>query len=125
MNGVGYRTVARATSTNFIDWTEPVEMDFGDTPREQLYTSQTHPYFRAPHIYISLPMRFFPGRQVLTDEQAKALDVVGKYKGDCADVVFMTSRGGDSYDMDIHGRVFIRPGLESRKLGLPRRHGPS
>lgn len=26
-------------------------------PSEQLYTSQVQPYFRAPHIYISLPGR--------------------------------------------------------------------
>jgi hypothetical protein len=50
-------------------------MTFGDTPIEHLYTNQTQPYFRAPHIYIALPMRFLPGRQVLTDEQARRLGV--------------------------------------------------
>ena len=61
----GFRTISRATSTNFLDWSAPVEMSFGDTPREHLYTSQTHPYFRAPHIYVATPMRFLPGRKAL------------------------------------------------------------
>jgi hypothetical protein len=43
-----YRTISRTTSRDFIHWTDPVEMDFGDTPPEHLYTNQTSPYFRAP-----------------------------------------------------------------------------
>ena len=109
VGSASYRTITRTTSEDFLTWSEPVEMDFGDTPREQLYTNQTHPYFRAPHIYLSLPMRFFPGRQVLTEEQAASLDVIGHYKGDCADVVFMSSRGGKRYDRTFM-EGFIRPG---------------
>jgi len=105
----GYRTVSRATSTNFLDWSHPVEMQFGDTPHEHLYTSQTHPYFRAPHIYVALPMRFLPGRKVLTDEQARSLGVNPGYGSDCAEAVFMTSRGGNQYDLTFM-EGFIRPG---------------
>jgi hypothetical protein len=66
----GYRTISRATSPDLVHWSGPAEMSFGDTPREHLYTSQTHPYFRAPHVYLATPMRFMPGRKVLTSEQA-------------------------------------------------------
>ncbi|MEY5011084.1 MAG: hypothetical protein RLZZ253_2223, partial [Verrucomicrobiota bacterium] len=31
-------------------------------PGEHLYTNHTHPYVRAPHIYLALPTRFVPGR---------------------------------------------------------------
>ena len=107
----GFRTVSRSTSTNFIDWSEPAEMSFGDTPREHLYTSQTHPYFRAPHLYVAVPMRFLPGRKVLTDEQARQLGVDPGYASDCAEAVFMTSRGGLRYTRTfLEG--FIRPGLD-------------
>jgi hypothetical protein len=107
----GFRTVSRATSTNFLDWSEPAEMSFGDTPREHLYTSQTHPYFRAPHLYVALPMRFLPGRKVLTDEQAQRLGVDPGYASDCAEAVLMTSRGGLRYTRTfLEG--FIRPGLD-------------
>ena len=114
----GHRTISRSTSDDFIHWSEKVEMDFGDTPAEQLYTNQTTPYFRAPHIYLSFPMRFMPGRKVLSDEQAKALAVHnGKeqnhtdYSNDCAEVAFMTSRGGTRYNRTFM-EGFIRPGLD-------------
>jgi hypothetical protein len=107
----GFRTVSRATSPDFVRWSEPVPMTFGDTPLEHLYTSQTHPYFRAPHIYISLPMRFLPGRKVLTDDQARALGVDPGYGSDCAEAVFMTSRGGQHYTRRFM-EGFIRPGLD-------------
>ena len=105
-----YRTVSRTTSVDFILWTDPVKMDFGDTPIEQLYTNQTAPYFRAPHIYVAIAARFMPKRQVLTDEQATRLNVDPKYYKDCSDAVFMTSRGGNRYDRTFM-EGFIRPGI--------------
>ena len=106
----GVRTVSRATSKNFINWSDPIEMDFGDTPREHLYTNQTHPYFRAPHIYIAIAARFMPKRQVLTEDQAIQLNVNPKYFEDCSDVVFMTSRGGSHYTRTFM-EAFIKPGI--------------
>ncbi len=105
-----YRTVSRTTSEDFIHWDEPVEMDFGDTPREHLYTNQTSPYFRAPHIYISVAARFMPHRQVLTEDQALELNVNPKYFKDCSDAIFMTTRGGNKYDRTFM-EGFIRPGI--------------
>ena len=107
----GFRTVSRATSKDFRVWSAPARMEFGDTPLEHLYTNQTIPYFRAPHIYLAFPMRFFPGRKVLTDDQAKTLGVDPGYAGDCADAVFMTSRGGNRYDRTFM-EGFIRPGTD-------------
>jgi len=114
----GYRTISRTTSPDFIHWTKPAPMHFGDTPMEHLYTNQTQPYFRAPQIYIALPMRFMPGRRVLTASQAKSLGVFVKpghpgqgYASDCADTVFMTSRGGMNYDRTFM-EAYIRPGAD-------------
>lgn len=106
----GYRSVSRCTSADFIHWTDPVPMAFGDTPPEHLYTQQTSPYFRAPHIYVAIGGRFMPGRQVLTEEQAKTLKVNPKYFSDCSDAFFMTSRGGNRYDRTFM-EAFIRPGI--------------
>jgi hypothetical protein len=106
----GYRTVGRTTSKDFINWTEPVKMTFGDTPMEHLYTQQTSPYFRAPHIYVAIGGRFMPGRQVLTEEQANSFNVNPGYFKDCSDAVFMTSRGGDTYERTFM-EAFIRPGI--------------
>lgn len=106
----GFRTISRTTSKDFLRWTEPVGMSFGDTPREHLYTNQTHPYFRAPHIYIAIAARFLPGRQVLSEEQARQLNVNPSYFKDCSDAVLMTSRGGNVYDRSFM-EAFIRPGI--------------
>jgi hypothetical protein len=55
-------------------------------------------------------MRFLPGHQVLTDEQSHALKGNPGYPSDCAEVGFMTSRGGTRYTRSfLEG--FIRPGL--------------
>jgi len=106
----GVRSIARTTSKDFLTWTEPEPMTFGDAPMEHLYTNQTQPYFRAPHIYIATPARFFPGRRVLTAEQAKSVGVEPRYAADCSDNVLMTSRGGARYDRTFL-EAFIRPGL--------------
>lgn len=106
----GFRSVSRTTSEDFVHWTKAEQMNFGNRPLEHIYTNQTHPYFRAPHIYLSIAARFMPNRQVLTDEQAKQLDVNPKYFKDCSDAVFMTSRGGNLYDRTFMSS-FIRPGI--------------
>jgi hypothetical protein len=85
-------------------------MSFGEAPPEHLYTNQTHPYFRAPHLYLGIAARFMPGRQVLTDEQAKEINVDPGYFKDCSDNVLLTSRGGNRYDRTFM-EAFIRPGL--------------
>jgi hypothetical protein len=107
----GFRTVSRCRSRDFLSWSAPVPMRFGNTPTEHLYTNQTHPYFRAPHIYVAIPMRFMPGRRALTKAQAQQLGVHAKYGGDCADAVLMTSRGGPVYDRTFM-EGFIRPGTD-------------
>ena len=106
----GIRTVARTTSTDFVHWTAPVAMTFGDTPMEELYTNQTSSYFRAPHIYIAIGGRFMPNRQVLSEEQARALNVNPAYFKDCSDAFLMSSRGGNVYDRTFM-ESFIRPGI--------------
>ncbi|MGV8090513.1 MAG: hypothetical protein AB2L24_01425 [Mangrovibacterium sp.] len=106
----GFRSVSRTTSADFIHWTDPVAMTFGNTPLEHLYTQQTSPYFRAPHIYIAIGGRLMPGRQVLTEEQAKKLNVNPAYFKDCSDAYLMSSRGGSVYDRTFM-EAFIRPGI--------------
>ncbi len=104
------RWVARATSADFLNWTEPAEMSFGDAPPEHLYTNQTSPYFRAPHLYVSIAARFFPGRQVLNETEARAIRVDPGYFKDCSDAVLFSTRGGNLYDRTFL-EAFLRPGV--------------
>jgi hypothetical protein len=118
----GLRRIARSTSSDFRQWTPAVLMqqvhDDGESgpqpaPAEHLYTNQTSPYFRAPHIYVATAARFFEGRQVVTAEQAKSLNINPQYYQDTSDSVFMTSRGGNVYDRTfLEGH--IKPGIGLR-----------
>ncbi|SDC47405.1 glycoside hydrolase family protein [Niabella drilacis] len=109
-----FRSVSRTTSADFINWTTPEPMQFGDVPLDHLYTQQTGAYYRAPHIYVAIGARFMPGRQVVSDEQAAALKVNPAYYKDCSDAVLMTTRGGNEYHREFL-ESFIRPdiGLEN------------
>ncbi len=107
----GFRTISRSTSKDFVTWTEPTPMTFGDTPMEHLYTNNTQPYFRAPHILISMPFRFWPSRQIFSDEQQAAWGVSSAQAKGLTDAVFMTSRGGNRYDRTFM-ESFIRPGTD-------------
>ncbi len=126
----GYRTISRSVSKDFVTWSEPKQMSFGDAPTEQVYTIGAHPYFRAPHLIIALPFRFNPGKNVLTVEEAQAFGLVslpgektgglhgtplgklgaGHALGGLSDAVLMSSRGGYAFDRTFM-ESFIRPGL--------------
>ena len=106
----GIRTVSRSTSRDFREWTTPQRMSFRDGELEQIYTNQTHPYFRAPEVYVAVAARFMPDRQVLREEDAANLGVDPNYFKDCSDAVLMTSRGGNVYDRTFR-EAFIRPGI--------------
>ncbi|MBN1346722.1 MAG: hypothetical protein JXQ73_28790 [Phycisphaerae bacterium] len=111
----GVRWISRATSKDFIHWTSPRAMKAGDTPPEHLYTNQTAPYFRAPHIYIATAARFMQARRVLTDAQLTQLGIDLKYwlKDDTSEVVLLSSRGGLDYARTFM-EAFVRPGIGLR-----------
>ena len=118
----GVRKIARSVSADFLTWSERELMDLGDTADEHLYVNQTTPYFRAPHIYISLPARFMSERKILSDEEGERYGYGHHYtKGvgywqDCAETLLMTSRGGTVYDRTFM-QGFVRPGLDRRNWG--------
>ena len=105
----GVRSLVRATSADFLNWSPFSPVDFGDAPVEHLYTNQIHPYFRAPQIYVGIAARFMPGRQVLTAEEAKETGVHPEYFKDTADSVLLTSRGGNTVSRHFRNAI-LRPG---------------
>jgi hypothetical protein len=94
---------------DLLTWSEPVAMAFGDTPMEQLYTNGTKPYFRAPHIYVGLAKRFFPEKAAFAKDKAQAMVHDPNHGSSSSDSVFMTTRGGGSYERTFM-EAFIRPG---------------
>ncbi len=98
----GVRTIKRCVSQDFIHWSRPVQVDFGDTPLEQLYTNAATSYFRAPHLYLAFSRRMVFSRKVLADSPL----------GGISDQIFMTSRdGGMSWDRRFM-EAFLRQGPE-------------
>ena len=93
----GLRSVSRSTSEDFLNWTEPKPLN-PNFSGEHIYTTLTHPYFRAPHIYVALPTRFHPER------------------GSSTDILFMSARGDVPYDRTFR-EAFIRPGLDPARWG--------
>jgi len=106
-------TIARSTSKDFIHWTEPIAMTFGNTPMENLYTNATQSYFRAPQIMVSMPFRFSPDSRILTDDEMKKNGIAKSMWQGVSDAVLMTSRGGNKYDRKFM-ESFARPGLDER-----------
>lgn len=92
------RSITRAVSDDFLTWTDHVDTN-PNLPGEHLYTSNTHPYFRAPHIYLALPTRFMPDRECSTD------------------VLFMAARAGSTTYDRLFTHAFIRPGLDPARWG--------
>ncbi len=92
------RTISRMTSEDFLHWGDPAPMN-PNLPGEHLYTSNTHPYFRAPHIYVCIPTRFMPDR------------------GESTDILFMATRAGSTRFERLFTHSFIRPGLDPSRWG--------
>ena len=107
------RAMMRATSDDFRHWTPGVLMDYRThgrpAPVEEFYINQTHPYFRAPHIYVALPARFMKQRRAITAEEADAACTYKTQRDGCSDACFMTTRPGNAwYDRNFM-EAFVKP----------------
>jgi hypothetical protein len=97
----GVRTIKRSASDDFITWSDPEWLDFGDTPLEHFYTNATTSYFRAPHIYLAFPKRFVPERKAVPEHASPGV----------SDGVIMSSRDGLHWDRQFM-EAFLRPGRD-------------
>lgn len=93
----GKRDIKTCTSKDFLSWTKPVWLDYGDAPREHLYTNAVRPYYRAPQIFIGFPTRYEPDR------------------GSAVEPLFMTSRDGLTFRR--WGEAIIRAGRNRARWG--------
>lgn len=107
-SGARIRSIKRVTSPDFVNWTEPVWLNFGDTPLEHFYVNAITPYFREPSYYLGFPMRFVPERKTIGPDQLKVDGV--------SDAVFISSRDGLNFDRTFM-EAFIRPGPDALNWG--------
>lgn len=110
MTQQGKRSISRCTSADFLQWTKPQLLDFGGTPIEHFYTNAITPYFRAPHLYIGLPMRFVP------PSERNHVGAERRETDGLSDAVFMASRDGLRWSRTFL-EAFIRPGADPLNWG--------
>jgi len=97
----GFRDIMTCTSPDFVNWTEPVYLDYGAAPWEHLYTNAITPYFRAPHIYLGFPNRLMVQRQKIATAPGGA---------GVNDALLMSSR--DMIHFERWPEAFIYPSLD-------------
>ena len=99
----GRRDIMTCTSTDFVNWTEPVWLEYPGAAKRHLYTNQITAYYRAPHIFMGFPKRFVPSRKA----------VKAACPGGISDGGFMTSRDGLKFH--LWDEALIRPGLQRER----------
>ncbi len=111
----GLRDIKTATSQDFLTWTEPQWLTYPQAPKEQLYTNQILPYYRAPHIFIGLPTRYvdrgwnasIKAAPELTEREQRA-EASRRYGTAVTEGLLMSSRDGQTFHR--WGEAFLRPG---------------
>ena len=113
------RIIKTATSDDFIHWTKRVPLKFVDSPKQQLYTNQVKPYYRAPHLLLGFPARYVdrgwtPATRALPSLRLRKLRATTSRRFGTAvtDAMFMVSRDGLTFKR--WNEAFIRPGLRTK-----------
>lgn len=116
-NPAGLRSIRTATSKDFIHWENQSDLKYCDSPREQLYTNQVKPYYRAPHLLIGFPMRYIDRgwseamRSLPNLAHREWRDSITRRLGTAlTDGLLMASRDGVTFKR--WNEAFLRPGIE-------------
>ncbi len=110
------RDILTATSNDFIHWSEPEYVNYTQGRTDELYINTISPYFRAPHIFLGLPVRYIDRgwSDAMEDlpeleERRRRANVVERYGSALCDGMFMSSRDGQTFN--LWQESFLRPGL--------------
>lgn len=114
------RDIRRMESDDFVHWTQPKKLNFGnDAPDFQLYTNAIEPYYRAPHLLVGFPGRYYD-RGIWTDSyeqlcgkalRRKRMEIQPRFGYAVTDTLFMCSR--DTLNFTRPNEAFIRPEQEN------------
>lgn len=114
------RDIMTSAAQTWDAFPKPQFLAYPAAPKEQLYTNQVQPYYRAPHIFMGFPMRYqergwndsvfeLPGKE----ERLTRGEGHPRYGMAITDAVFMTSRDGVTFKR--WPEAFIRPGPRQRQ----------
>lgn len=111
----GLRRVARAESDDFLKWTNLQLVEYRNAEGapglvQDLYITQLHPYYRAPHVYVGIGARLMskPERRLFSDEQATSMQLDMRQARGLSDAVLLSTRGGATIDRPFM-EGFLRP----------------
>jgi len=112
------RDIKTCTSKDFLQWTEPVFLEYTPGRISELYTNQINPYHRAPHLCLGFPTRYLDRGWTaaalhLPQLEYRRLRASQSVREGTAltDGMFMASR--DRQRFTVWPESFIRPGLRT------------
>ena len=117
--GNDIRDIRYMESEDFISWSEPAPLNYGDAEDFPLYTNNVQPYYRAPHILVGLPTRYVE-RVAWNDsfnelcgkeQRLERMRDCGRYGLVVTDALFMTSRNG--VDFKKYDEAWVSPNPEN------------
>lgn len=114
----GVRDIRTASSTDFLNWTEPEMLTFSPgTPDEALYTNGISPYYRGPQLYLGFPTRYVerdwsPSMRALPDLAHRELRAAVEQRIGTAITDGLVMAGHDPRTFHRWDRAFLRSGPE-------------
>ena len=120
-NEADVRDIRYMESEDFVHWSEPCLLDFGEVEDVPLYTNVVQPYYRAPHMLIGFPTRYNYRREWTANYEElcgkeyrlERMKMNPRYGLVTTDSVFICSRDGLHFKR--HDDAFTRPGPENGK----------
>ncbi len=114
----GVRDIRYIESEDFINWSEPVMLDFGDAEEVPLYTNLIGSYHRAPHMLVGFPTRYIERREWTPafdelcgrEKRLERMNAHPRYGLTVTDCLFMCSRDGVHFKR--YDEAFMRPEAE-------------
>ncbi len=115
------RDIRYIESKDFVNWSKPIMLDFGEVEDVSLYTNQVQKYYRAPHMFIGFPTRYLyrrewtPTYDELCGKQARRerMQKHSRYGLAITDGLFMSSHDGVHFKR--YDEAFFRNNIERGK----------
>jgi hypothetical protein len=113
----GTRAIRTATSDDLVQWGEPQDLTYVDSPSEHLYTNQVKPYYRAPHILIGFPTRYVDrgwsdSMKALPELEHRRLRSSSTERYGTAITEGLLMAGRDGVKFERWNDAVLRPGVE-------------
>jgi hypothetical protein len=116
-NPAGIRAIRTAVSDDLINWQDEHDLEYSDSPPQQMYTNNIIPYFRAPHILVGFPMRYIergwsPSMRALPELEKRELRAASelRYGTAITETQIMASRDGVTFNR--WNEAFLPPGIQ-------------